>query len=78
MSPGSLTKYLGNLEIIYQLAQKVSAKFPETMDAAYASGNDSIVGESSVGSPEDEMTDNMDNRANFGFDAEMTQHYWGW
>ena len=64
MSPGSPAKYMGNLEIIYQLAQKLSAKFPEAMDAAYASNDedaanasddDSVVDESNVGSSGDEM-----------------------
>ena len=78
MSPGSSAKYLGNLEIIYQLAQKLSAKLPEAMDTAYASDDDSIIDKSDVASSEDEMTNEMDYNADFDFDAGMTQHYWGW
>ena len=78
MSPGSSAKCLGNLEIIHELAQKLSAKFLEAMDAAYASNDDSVVDESNVGSSEDEITDEMDCNADLDFDVGMTQHYWGW
>ena len=78
MSPGSSAKYLGNLEIIYQLAQKLSAKFPEAMDAAYASDDDSFTDESDVGSSDDEMNNGMDHNADFDYDAGMMQYYWGW
>ena len=86
LSPGSSAKYLGNLEIIYQLAQKFSAKFPEAMDAAYASDgedpanasdDDSVTNESNVGSSEDEMTDEIDHHADLDFDAGLTQFDWG-
>ena len=78
LSPSSSAKYLGNLEIIYQLAQKLSAKFPEAMNAANASDDDSVMDKSDKGSSEHEMTNEMDYNADFDFDAEMTQHYWGW
>ncbi|KAM0799609.1 hypothetical protein BDR22DRAFT_890191 [Usnea florida] len=87
LSPGSSAKYLGNLEIIYQLAQKLSAKFPEAMDAAYASNDehaanasddDSVMDKSDVGNSEHEMTKDVDYNGDFDVDAEMTQHYWGW
>ena len=86
LSPGSSAKYLGNLEIIYQLAQKLSAKFPEAMDAAYASDDEdtanasddaSVVDESNMGSPADEITDEMDHNAGLDLEAELTQCYWG-
>ena len=38
------------------------------MDAAYASDDDSVTNESDVGSSEDEITDEMDNKADFDFD----------
>ena len=78
MSPSSYSKYLGNLEIIYQLAQKLSAKFPKAMDAAHASDDDSVTDESDVGSSDDEMNNEMDPDADLDFDAGMTQYYWGW
>ena len=73
LSPGSSAKYLGNLEIIYQLAQKLSAEFPEAMDAAYASDDESATDESDVGSSDDEMNNEMDPDADLDFDFEMTQ-----
>ena len=76
LSPGSSAKYLANLEI-YQLAQKLSAEFPEAMHAAYASNNDSIMDKSDVGSSEDEINDAMDLNTDLIIDAELTQCYWG-
>lgn len=72
MSPESYAKYLGNLEIIYQLAQKLSAKVPGSMHVGYASD------ESDTGSSDDIMEEETDEDIEFDTNAGMTQFDWGW
>lgn len=77
-SPKAHTKYLGNLEIIYQLAQKLSAKFPESMDVGYASDDGNFGGGSDTGSSDDEMEEEVDDHVDLDINAGMTQFDWGW
>ncbi|KAF6231685.1 hypothetical protein HO173_009987 [Letharia columbiana] len=72
MSPESYAKYLGNLEIIYQLAQKLSAKVPGSMHVGYPSD------ESDTGSSDDYMEEETDEDIEFDTNAGMTQFDWGW
>ncbi len=56
MSSESGAKYLGNLEILFQLAQKLPAKSPKSMDIRYSSHNS----RSERASPADEFGDASD------------------
>lgn len=77
MSPESYTKCLGNLEIIYQLAQKLSAKYPELMYIRYASEDSSSADEFQAGSSDDEMKEEEDD-AKLDTDGRRTRFDWGW
>ena len=59
MSSDLSTKYLGNLEIIYQLAQKLAAKFPGATDGGESSGDCDYADESDKGIPDDEMREEV-------------------
>ncbi len=89
MSSESGAKYLGNLEIIYRLAQKLSAKFPKSMDVDYSSDDgdpkkrepvddvesgDASDTESSDEEVNEETYDNHELRLNAG----MTGADWDW
>ena len=78
MSPEDLTKYLGNLEIIYQLAQKFSSRFPESMNVGNLSDDRSFGGRSDTGSSDDEMEEEVDDQVDVDINAGMTQFDWGW
>ena len=78
MSPEDLTKYLGNLEIIYQLAQKFSSKFPESMNVGNLSDDRSFGVGSDTGSSDDEMEEEVDDHVDLDINAGMTQFDWGW
>lgn len=78
MSPESYAKYLGNLEIIYELAQKLSAKFPESMDVGYTSDDNGFADESDTGSSDDEMKENVDDDVELDVIPGKTQFDWGW
>ena len=89
MSSESGAKYLGNLEIIYQLAQKLSMKSPKSMDVEYSSDDgdlkrrepaddvesgDASDTESSDEEVNEERYDDHELRHNAG----MTEADWDW
>ena len=78
MSPKSFAKYLGNLELIYQLAQKFSAKFPESMDVGNALDDKLFADESDTGSSDDELREEADDTVESDNIAGMEQFDWGW
>lgn len=71
-------KYLGNLEIIYQLAQKLSARFPGSMDVGDSSDDSDLADKSGTGSSGDEEIEEANDAVEFDTDAGMTQFDWGW
>lgn len=77
MSLESYTKFLGSLEIIYQLARKLSAKYPELMHARYVLEDSSSTDEDRRGSSDDELKEEEDD---VGVDttARVTEFDWGW
>ena len=77
MSPESYTKYLGNLEIIYQLAQELSAKHPESMDVRHVSEDSSSSDEDHRESSDDDMKDEEDD-VGLDSNARMTRFDWDW
>ena len=78
LSHESGAKYLGNLEIIYQLAQKLSAQFIGLMDVGDSSDDSDPADESSTGSSGDEEMKEVNDTVEFNTNAGMTQFDWGW
>ena len=79
MSPQSSAKYLGILEIIFQLAKKFSAIYPKSMDTGYVSEGSSSAEEvhTGTGSSDDEMKEEEDD-VKLETKARMEQFDWGW
>ncbi|KAL9074442.1 MAG: hypothetical protein Q9161_002230 [Pseudevernia consocians] len=59
MSSDLSIKYLGNLEIICLLAQKLAAKFPGATDVGDSSGDSDFADESGKGIPDEEMREEV-------------------
>ncbi len=71
-------KYLGRLEIIYQLAQKLSAQLPGSMDVGDSSDDSDLADESGTGSSDDEEIEEANDTVEFDTNGGMTQFDWGW
>ena len=77
MSSDSSAKYLGNLEIIYQLAQKLSDRHPRPIDIRYALPDRNFADELPSGNSDDDMREEEDD-VKLDTKARMEQFDWGW
>ena len=78
MPSESFAKYLGNFEIIYQLAQKLSARFPDSMHVEYASDDDGFGDPSHAVSLDDETDEEVNDEFELGISLGMAGLDWGW
>ena len=84
MPSESFAKYLGNLEVIYLLARKLSARFPDSMYIEYNSDDDDDVFDHDFGKPSPRVRSDYetDDEVNYNVDSgnsyEMTGLDWGW
>lgn len=78
MPPESFAKYLGNFEVIYQLAQRLSARFPDAMRTGYESDDSEFGDPNHTVSSDDEMEEEMNDDTELGISPGMTGFDWGW
>ena len=78
MPSESFAKYLGNFEVIHQLAQKLSARFPVSMLIEYESDDDEFEDPNATVSLDDEMYEEVNDEFELGNSLGMTGFDWGW
>lgn len=77
MPSESYGKYLGNFEIIYQLAQRLSDRFPHSMYMNYTS--DDVFGHlDNVMSLDEELEEELNDEIDPGISLGTTEFDWGW
>lgn len=77
MPSESYGKYLGNFEIIYQLAQRLSDRFPHSMYINYTS--DDVFGHlDNVMSLDEELEEELNDEIDPGISLGTTEFDWGW
>ena len=77
MASESYAKYLGNFEIIYQLAQRLSDRFPRSMYINYTS-DDVFRHLDEVVNLDEEVEEELNDDIEPGISYETTEFDWGW